>query len=63
MKGLLADVLSGKTWGQLDATTNTIAGPVNITSTDPAKSNSGFTLLLQLELIIVSTDEIFVPEP
>jgi hypothetical protein len=54
MKKLLLDyVLTGKTWGDLGA--QTIAGPVNITSTDPAKSNSGFTLS-QLELGIVSTD-------
>jgi hypothetical protein len=53
MKTLLDLVLAQKTWDGLGA--RTIAGPVNITSTDPAKSNSGFTLS-QLELIIVSTD-------
>ena len=54
MKKLLLDyVLTHEAWSALDA--QTIAGPVNISSTDPAKSNSGFTLS-QLELIIVSTD-------
>jgi hypothetical protein len=33
---------------------------VNISSTDPAKSNSGFTLS-QLELTIVSTDNVYQP--
>ena len=55
MKGLLDYVLAGNTWHELDPKQTTIAGPVNISSTDPAKSNSGFTLS-QLELIIVSTD-------
>ena len=58
MKGLLGYVLAGKTWAELDAAPNTIAGPVNISSTDPAKSNSGFTLS-QLELIIESTDNAY----
>ena len=52
MTKLLGYVLAGQTWGGLGA--HVIAGPVNISSTDPAKSNSGFTLS-QLELIIVST--------
>jgi hypothetical protein len=47
------DVLNKRTWAGLGA--RTIAGPVTISSTDPAKSNSGFTLS-QLELIIASTD-------
>jgi hypothetical protein len=52
MTKLLGYVLAGKTWSGLGA--HVIAGPVNISSTDPAKSNSGFTLS-QLELIIIST--------
>jgi hypothetical protein len=52
MTRLLGYVLTGKSWSGLGA--HVIAGPVNISSTDPAKSNSGFTLS-QLELIIVST--------
>jgi hypothetical protein len=59
MKKLLQEyILQDKTWGGLGA--RTIAGPVNISSTDPAKSNSGFTLS-QLELIIVSTDNPYQP--
>jgi hypothetical protein len=59
MKKLLLDyVLTKKSWGDLGA--HVIAGPVNISSTDPAKSNSGFTLS-QLELIIVSTDNPYQP--
>jgi hypothetical protein len=60
MKKLLNEyVLQHKTWdgkapNGLGATT--IAGPVTISSTDPAKSNSGFTLS-QLELQIVATDD------
>jgi hypothetical protein len=55
MKRLLLDlVLKHKTWQSLGA--QDIARPVTIFSTDPAKSNSGFTLS-QLELIIVSTDD------
>jgi hypothetical protein len=55
MQMLLDTVLAKKTWADLAPKQTTIAGPVNISSTDPAKSNSGFTLS-QLELIIVSTD-------
>ena len=55
MQALIDDVLAKKTWAELAPKQTTIAGPVNISSTDPAKSNSGFTLS-QLELIIVSTD-------
>ena len=59
MKKLLLDyVLKQRTWGSLGA--HTIAGPVSISSTDPAKSNSGFTLS-QLELIILSTDNAYQP--
>jgi hypothetical protein len=52
LKTLIDDALAGKTWGDLGA--HVIAGPVNLSSTDPAKSNSGFTLA-QLELIHLST--------
>jgi hypothetical protein len=50
---LLANVLAHVSWSQLG--TNQIDGPVNISSTDPAKSNSGFTLS-ELELTIIATD-------
>lgn len=54
MRGLLMDhTLAGKTWQDLQATD--LQGPINISSTDPAKSNSGFTLA-QLELSTVATD-------
>ena len=60
MKKLLDKYVLNKpviTWNgkppNLGATT--IAGPVNISSTDPATSNSGFTLT-QLELTIIATD-------
>ena len=59
MKKLLLElVLQHKNWATLGA--RSIAGPINISSTDPAKSNSGFTLS-QLELIIVSTDDPYQP--
>jgi hypothetical protein len=58
LKKLIDDALAGKTWGDLGA--HVIAGPVNISSTDPAKSNSGFTLS-QLELIDVSTPNPYQP--
>ncbi len=55
MKRLLLDlVLKHRTWSSLGA--QDIGRPVAIFSTDPAKSNSGFTLS-QLELIIISTDD------
>jgi hypothetical protein len=55
MKRLLLDlVLKHKTWSSIGAPD--IGRPVSIFSTDPSKSNSGFTLS-QLELIIVSTDD------
>jgi hypothetical protein len=55
MKRLLVDlVLKHRTWRSLGA--QNIGRPVTIFSTDPAKSNSGFTLS-QLELIIVSTND------
>jgi hypothetical protein len=55
MKRLLLDlVLKHRTWRSLGAAT--LSRPVTVFSTDPAKSNSGFTLS-QLELIIVSTND------
>lgn len=55
MKRLLLDlVLRQRSWASLGAPD--IGRPVTIFSTDPAKSNSGFTLS-QLELIIVSTND------
>jgi hypothetical protein len=56
MKRLLLDlVLANKTWASLGAAAEG-GRPVTIFSTDPATSNSGFTLA-QLELIIVSTND------
>jgi len=56
MKALLLDyVLKEKTW-EKDLGTAHIRGPITIASTNPAQSNSGFTLSL-LELIIVSTND------
>jgi hypothetical protein len=55
MKRLLLDlVLKHRTWSSLGAPS--LSRPVTVFSTDPAKSNSGFTLS-QLELIIVSTND------
>jgi hypothetical protein len=55
MKRLLLElVLKRRTWASLGA--QDLGRPVAIFSTDPAKSNSGFTLS-QLELIIVSTND------
>ncbi|MBE3558507.1 MAG: hypothetical protein IMW89_04690 [Ktedonobacteraceae bacterium] len=55
MKELLLNyVLKGKRWEDLG--TSGIRGPVKIGSTDPAQSNSGFTLYL-LKLAIVATDD------
>lgn len=54
MHGLLIEhTLAGKTWQDLQ--TQNLRGPINISSTDPAKSNSGFTLA-QLELSTIATD-------
>jgi len=54
-RGLLLDnALKGKTWQDLKA--GNLQGPVNISSTDPVKSNSGFTLA-QLELTMVATPD------
>ncbi len=55
LKGLLLDnALKGVTWQQLEA--GDLKGPVNVSSTDPAKSNSGFTLA-QLELSMIASDD------
>lgn len=59
LKSLLLDhTLAGKTWQQLQA--GNLRGPINISSTDPVKSNSGFTLA-QLELMVVATHDITAP--
>lgn len=51
---LLDHTLQGKTWQDLAA--GNLQGPINISSTDPVKSNSGFTLA-QLELTMVATPD------
>lgn len=57
MKKLLLDyVLKRKTWDTLGA--KDLHGPITISSTDPARSNSGFTLT-QLELNIIATSDVF----
>jgi hypothetical protein len=57
MKSLLLDyILKARTWESVGATK--LIGPIAIQSTDPAKSNSGFTLA-QLELNILATDDAF----
>jgi len=57
MKSLLLDyVLPRKTWEELG--TKGFGGPITVASTDPARSNSGFTLT-QLELNILATQDVF----
>ncbi|MEU3452932.1 hypothetical protein ABZ671_04925 [Micromonospora sp. NPDC006766] len=57
MKGLLLNhVVKRGTWEALGAAD--LRGPVTVASTDPAKSNSGFTLA-QLELNIIATTDGF----
>ncbi|MDW5328426.1 hypothetical protein [Plantactinospora sp. KLBMP9567] len=57
MKSLLLDyVLKKQTWDGNGAAE--LRGPITISSTDPAKSNSGF-VLAQLQLSIVATDDVF----
>ncbi|WOP18741.1 hypothetical protein [Raineyella sp. LH-20] len=51
---LLDQALKGGTWQALQA--GNLKGPINISSTDPVKSNSGFTLA-QLELTMVATPD------
>ncbi|SCF18673.1 hypothetical protein GA0070558_14119 [Micromonospora haikouensis] len=57
MKGLLLNqVVKRGTWEALGAAD--LRGPITISSTDPAKSNSGFTMA-QLQLNVVATDDGF----
>ncbi|WP_040160561.1 hypothetical protein [Nigerium massiliense] len=59
VKSLLLDhVDKGATWEGLGA--SELRGPVNISSTDPARSNSGFTLS-QLELTVLATQDVTRP--
>lgn len=55
LRTLLTDhVLQGKQWPEFGA--SSLRGPINISSTDPEKSNSGFTLA-QLELTMLASDD------
>ncbi len=57
MKSLLVDhVLAGRTWDAIGAAE--LRGPITVSSTDPAMSNSGFTMA-QLQLSIMATDDVF----
>jgi ABC-type Fe3+ transport system substrate-binding protein len=57
LKRLMTDYIgAGKTWKDLNATG--VSGPVQISSTDPAKSNSGFTLY-QLMLAMLATSDVY----
>ncbi|GIH06173.1 hypothetical protein Rhe02_42400 [Rhizocola hellebori] len=57
MKRLLLEfILKGKAWDSVKA--KGLSGPIKVASTDPAKSNSGFTMT-QLELTIVATADVF----
>ncbi|MFI5914934.1 hypothetical protein [Dactylosporangium sp. NPDC051541] len=57
MKKLLLEYIAGKkTWESIGAVG--LNGPITVSSTDPARSNSGFTLA-QLELNILATDDVF----
>lgn len=54
-KTLLTDyVTQGKQWQELQA--GNLRGPINVASTDPVKSNSGFTLA-QLELTMIASPD------
>ncbi|WP_280240207.1 hypothetical protein [Nocardia abscessus] len=55
---LLEYVLPKQKWESLGA--HDLAGPIRITSTDPKSSNSGFTLL-QLELTVIASKDVFQP--
>ncbi|MET9024535.1 hypothetical protein ABZW96_02835 [Nocardia sp. NPDC004168] len=58
-KRLLLDfVLPKQKWTALGAPD--LAGPIRIASTDPKSSNSGFTLL-QLELTVIASGDVFQP--
>lgn len=55
VKTLLNDyVLAKKQWPELKA--GNLRGPINISSTDPVKSNSGFTMS-QLQLSVIASDD------
>ncbi|MFB9447997.1 hypothetical protein [Dactylosporangium vinaceum] len=57
MKALLVEYIAKRqTWESINA--NGLNGPITVSSTDPARSNSGFTLA-QLELNILATDDVF----
>jgi hypothetical protein len=57
VKSLLLDyVLKKRTWESIGG--SELKGPLAVASTDAAKSNSGFTLT-QLELNIISTNDVF----
>jgi hypothetical protein len=57
LKKLMTDVIDkGVTWDKLGATD--LSGPVQISSTDPAKSNSGFTLY-QLMLTMLASSNVY----
>jgi hypothetical protein len=57
LKALLTNVIDkGTTWSKLGATD--LSGPVQISSTDPAKSNSGFTLY-QLMLTMLASPDVY----
>ncbi|WBB70784.1 hypothetical protein [Micromonospora sp. WMMD812] len=57
VKSLLLDyVIKRKTWESIGAAD--LRGPIAVSSTDPAKSNSGF-VLAQLELSILATSDVF----
>lgn len=55
---LLELVLKKQSWQSLGA--QHVAGPIKITSTDPASSNSGFTLA-QLELAVAASGDVYQP--
>jgi hypothetical protein len=56
-KRLLLDyVLTHKDWQSLGSPT--LRGPITVASTDPARSNSGFTLT-QLQLNVIATQDVF----
>jgi hypothetical protein len=55
---LLQYVLKRKQWQQLG--TQTLQGPIKIGSTNPAESNSGYTLYL-LELIVIGSPNPYTP--
>jgi hypothetical protein len=57
MKKLLLEfVTKRQTWDSIGAVD--LRGPITVSSTDPAKSNSGF-VLAQLELSILATEDVF----